>query len=77
VFWAIEALISAIDEVVSSTEAACSLADCDSDCAVAETWPAAFERLSAAKRTSLMVSTRRTMVWLMVVSARRSRRGKR
>jgi hypothetical protein len=27
--------------VVSSTEAACSLADCDSDCAVALTWLAA------------------------------------
>ena len=37
VFWAMEAVISSIDEVVSSTEAACSEEDCESDWAVAET----------------------------------------
>jgi hypothetical protein len=42
--------------VVSSTEAACSLDDCESDWAVAETWPEALLRLSAAVRTSPMIS---------------------
>jgi hypothetical protein len=56
VFCRIEALICSMLEVVSSTEAACSLDDCDSDWAVAETWPEAFERLSAAVRTSPMIS---------------------
>ena len=36
-FCEIEADIRSIDAVVSSTDEACSLADCDSDCAVALT----------------------------------------
>jgi hypothetical protein len=65
VFCRIEALICSMLEVVSSTEAACSDDDCDSDCAVAEIWPEAFERLSAAVLTSPMVSTSLATVWLM------------
>ncbi len=58
VFWEMEAVICSIEEVVSSTEAACSLDDCDNDWAVAETWPAALVRLSAAVRTSPMICVR-------------------
>jgi hypothetical protein len=42
VFWVMLAVICSMLAVVSSTEAACSLEDCDSDWAVAETWPAAL-----------------------------------
>ncbi|KFB73706.1 MAG: hypothetical protein AW09_001033 [Candidatus Accumulibacter phosphatis] len=44
VFCMIEALICSMQAVLSSTEAACSLEDCESDWAVTETWPEAFER---------------------------------
>ena len=44
----IDAVICSIDEVVSSTDAACSEDDCDKDCAVAETWLAALVSASAA-----------------------------
>ena len=54
-FWVIEADIASIEEVVSSTEAACSLADCDSDCAVDETWAAALVSASPAARTSSLI----------------------
>ncbi|KFB69828.1 MAG: hypothetical protein CAPSK01_000541 [Candidatus Accumulibacter vicinus] len=56
VFCTIEALICSMLAVVSSTDAACSLDDCDKDWAVADTWPEAFERWSAAPRTSPMIS---------------------
>ena len=65
VFWAMDAVICSIDEVVSSTEAACSLDDCESDWAVAETWLAALVRLSAAVRTSPMIWVRRPIMFCM------------
>ncbi len=52
----IDADIVSIDAVVSSTEAACSLADCDRLCAVALTWLAAPVSASAAERTSSMTA---------------------
>ena len=48
VFCEIDAVICSIDAVVSSTDAACSEEDCESDCAVAETWLAALVSASAA-----------------------------
>ncbi|KFB70977.1 MAG: hypothetical protein AW09_003907 [Candidatus Accumulibacter phosphatis] len=68
VFWTIEALICSILAVVSSTEAACSLEDCESDWAVAETWPEALLRLSAAVRTSPMISVSLAIIVLMPAS---------
>ncbi len=55
VFWVMLAVICSMLAVVSSTLAACSLEDWDSDWAVAETWPEALDRLSAAPRTSPMI----------------------
>ncbi len=54
-FWVIEADIVSIEAVVSSTDAACSLAACDRLCAVALTWLAAPVSASAAARTSSMM----------------------
>ena len=55
-FWVIEADIMSIEDVVSSTDEACSLAACDSDCAVALTWLAAPVSAVAAARTSSMMA---------------------
>jgi hypothetical protein len=41
-----------MEAVVSSTDAACSLAACDSDCAVALTWLAAPVSASAPRTSS-------------------------
>ena len=51
-FWLMEADMVSMLAVVCSTLAACSLAACDSDWAVALTWLAAPVRASAAARTS-------------------------
>ena len=40
-FWRVIDAISSIDAEVSSSDAACSVAPCDSDCAEVDTWPAA------------------------------------
>ena len=63
-FCEIEADISSIEAVVSSTDDACSLADCDSDCAVALTWLAAPVSASAAARTSSMMPASFSLVAL-------------
>jgi hypothetical protein len=46
-FWAMDEVICSIDALVCSTPAACSLADCDSDCAVALTASDALARACA------------------------------
>ena len=51
-FWVMEALICSSDEVVSSTEAACSDVPWERLWAVAFTWSAAAERPPAEVRTS-------------------------
>ncbi len=53
VFCEIEAVICSIEALVSSTPAACSLAACDSDCAVALTSSDALASASAPPLTSL------------------------
>ncbi len=52
VFWLIDAVICSSEALVSSTPAACSLAACDSDCAVALTSSDALARVSALVLTS-------------------------
>ena len=63
-FCEIDADIRSIDAVVSSTELACSLADCDRLCAVALTWLAAPVSASAAARTSSMIALSFSLVVL-------------
>ena len=50
-----DSAMSTMLAVDCSTVAACSEADCDSDCAVAETWPTAPLSESVVVTTSLMV----------------------
>ncbi|OIQ87167.1 hypothetical protein GALL_309550 [mine drainage metagenome] len=54
-FCLIEAVACSSVAEVSSTEAACSEADCDRLCEVLETWVEAEDRLSAAARTVVRV----------------------
>jgi hypothetical protein len=63
-FCVIEADITSIDAVVSSTLEACSLAACDRLCAVALTWLAAPVSASAAARTSPITRVRLSAVEL-------------
>jgi len=62
VFWEIDAVICSIEALVSSTPAACSLDDCDSDCAVALTSSDAEPRASAALLTSPTMWDRRSTI---------------
>jgi hypothetical protein len=55
VFCLIDAEICSMEADVSSTLAACSLDACDSDCAVADTWPVAAPSASDVALTSPMV----------------------
>ena len=73
-FWVIDALICSSEDVVSSTEAACSLVPCDTTCAEADTWLEAESTCPetattwdeapvtalARPRTSPMISARRS-----------------
>ncbi len=56
VFCEIDAVICSIDALVSSTPAACSLAACDNDCAVALTSSDAPASASAPPLTSVTTS---------------------
>ena len=56
VFCEIEAVICSMEALVSSTPAACSLAACDSDCAVALTSSEALLNASALWLTSVTTS---------------------
>ena len=63
-FWPIDPDIASMLAVVCSTLAACSLAACDRDCAVALTWLAAPVSASAAARTSSITRDRLAAVEL-------------
>ncbi len=69
-FCEMEALICSRLEVVSSTEAACSLVPCESVCEVAETCPAAEARALAPLRTSPMMRARLSPMSRMAESSR-------